>query len=380
MLHCSANVVEQKIAQSFGGRTRKTSVPMDIDCEEIVRNHWPSIFIQPVACKAVKASENLTYCVSSAHPKSPFFLRLTSPSHRSVDAIHAEITFMDLIAANPLLHVCSAVPGKDGSKVQCVHVSQGASSRVPYTAILTHHAEGHPATDNLCGIVDYATVKSTARALGFMHAAAISASIDTIHPSAYPEWYETHGQYATKANIAALKEGPDPLPEIEQAWKQIFAALDALPTNNHFYGPIHGDLNISNFFVGEEDGGWVPIHIFDFDQVQKHWFAWDVGYAIYSAHYLARKGFDGSGPPVPINIEAYEAAFWEGYESAGLPNETVSFARQHYHLFGKLRLVMATHLACLLLTKPGIDEGMKGFLQILIDDWHEQKGSSGFVC
>lgn len=120
------------------------------------------------------------------------------------------------------------------------------------------------------------------------------------------------------------------------------------------FGLLHGDLNVSNFFyrrkvegkidrpqleqqqgdsggqgvenVGENS---VDLFVFDWDQIQKGWWEWDIAQACLTAFMLAEAGGVGTGIPVPqAKPEKFVETFVRGYHStAKVPADTSRLRR-----------------------------------------------------
>jgi Ser/Thr protein kinase RdoA (MazF antagonist) len=90
------------------------------------------------------------------------------------------------------------------------------------------------------------------------------------------------------------------------------------PSGDHCFGILHGDLNASNFFITEQQQPMTPItlHVFDWDQLQLGWFAYDLALPIFGCTMLAGAGEFPSGAAIAdVDPERFTSALVEGYES-----------------------------------------------------------------
>lgn len=82
-----------------------------------------------------------------------------------------------------------------------------------------------------------------------------------------------------------------------------------------FFGIIHGDVNPSNFHW---DAVRDCVCMFDWDQLQRCWFLYDVAQPIWGVVMLAGAGSPADRKPVPqADVELYTNWLLEGYEAAG---------------------------------------------------------------
>ena len=90
-------------------------------------------------------------------------------------------------------------------------------------------------------------------------------------------------------------------------------ATPEAPQDASNFGCIHGDLNPSNFFL-KANG---DLSVFDFDQVHRNWFLFDLAQALFGVFMLVRCGFPmapASTPAPGIDYERYLGWFVDEYD------------------------------------------------------------------
>jgi len=89
--------------------------------------------------------------------------------------------------------------------------------------------------------------------------------------------------------------------------------LDQALTNNPLhYGIIHGDVNLSNFFYEEEK---TTLWVFDWDQIDRSWFLYDVAQSIVGPVMQSMAGSMFDGKKLEINLKDMSEWMIGGYES-----------------------------------------------------------------
>ena len=92
---------------------------------------------------------------------------------------------------------------------------------------------------------------------------------------------------------------------VKEKWHAMEAYLESLPQPGDAYGLIHNDLHPWNFLV--DDGN---ITVIDFDVCAHHWFATDIGIALFHAAWM---GVSGDQDP-NVFLPGFYAHFMEGYD------------------------------------------------------------------
>ncbi|MGC9393423.1 MAG: phosphotransferase enzyme family protein [Anaerolineae bacterium] len=117
--------------------------------------------------------------------------------------------------------------------------------------------------------------------------------------------------------------------DVRAHWRAMEAYLDTLPQLRDAYGLIHNDLHPHNFLV---DNG--RITVIDFDVCNHHWFATDIGIALFHAAWM---GYGGDKDPNAF-LPGFYARFMEGYNEE---NTLDSFwLQQLVHFVDYRRLLM----------------------------------------
>ncbi|HNT76071.1 MAG TPA: phosphotransferase [Anaerolineae bacterium] len=116
---------------------------------------------------------------------------------------------------------------------------------------------------------------------------------------------------------------------VREKWRAMEAYLTALPQPADAYGLVHNDLHPHNFLV---DRG--QITVIDFDVCNRHWFATDIGIALFHAAWM---GYGGDQDPNTF-LPGFYKRFMEGYTEE---NQLDSFwVGQLWHFLDYRRLLM----------------------------------------
>jgi len=80
---------------------------------------------------------------------------------------------------------------------------------------------------------------------------------------------------------------------------------------------IHGDLNVSNFFSEETSTVDLPtLWVFDFDQMHRNWFGFDIGIVfgqIQMLHFFQEISFYGKSTLEGFDADRFRKIFLESY-------------------------------------------------------------------
>lgn len=68
--------------------------------------------------------------------------------------------------------------------------------------------------------------------------------------------------------------------------------------DNENFGVIHGDLNVSNYYV-REDG---ELSVFDWDQTQRAWYLYDLAQCIWGVTMAVYCGMPMSGAKIDCDL------------------------------------------------------------------------------
>jgi Ser/Thr protein kinase RdoA (MazF antagonist) len=182
---------------------------------------------------------------------------------------------------------------------------------------------------------------------------AASRAFSAAHPAlaaSLPRYDEVHDRTLAGAAVAADD-----------------AAVEGDPAH---WGVLHGDANLSNLFVVNDDGPGSEaraaprIAVIDWDQCQRGWWLADVAQAAIAAYMIAEAGFppDGARPPLPIDPDAALAWMVEGYESES-PAGAGSVDRARLHRMLDLRREFYRRFADRALAEGVPDAQMQSFLE-----------------
>lgn len=166
----------------------------------------------------------------------------------------------------------------------------------------------------------------------------------------YPE-LASKGRHWTALHDGVLKGVP------------IAAEDEKLAQLPHTYGLIHGDINISNFFWDEDAD---VMHMFDWDQLQTCWYAYDISSPIWTA-VACKEGGNPADPSKPVpdcNPEVYTEWLLEGYEGEG--GEKVD--REHLKRMLGLRRQLYKRFCARAVTELPEDHPMADFCRRM-DSW-----------
>lgn len=72
----------------------------------------------------------------------------------------------------------------------------------------------------------------------------------------------------------------------------------SIPKDNENFGVIHGDLNVSNYFV-RDDG---VLSVFDWDQTQRAWYLYDLAQCIWGVTMAVLCGMPMSGTKIDCDL------------------------------------------------------------------------------
>ncbi|HHX63740.1 MAG TPA: phosphotransferase, partial [Chloroflexi bacterium] len=124
-----------------------------------------------------------------------------------------------------------------------------------------HVDAGNPAVWN------GALYRNWGRTMGRMH--ALSRRYTLRPDTALPDWRGEMTWFAEWCDDDAVRD----------RWIELWRYLETLPRTDDCFGLIHNDLHPANFVV-DDDG---QITVLDFDGCNRHWFATDIGIALYHA-------------------------------------------------------------------------------------------------
>jgi len=324
-------------------------------------------FLTGATPKPIKLSENHTFCFTSPEGKL-WILRITPDDHRNSEEIKAELTFMSILTReNSNLNICDAIRNEHGDLFVSVTPYEDGKK---WWAAVFNFAKG--SSDGFDVLANYEAVEEWGRCTGRMHKISSKYGCDSANTdseewkqilSAVPNWDQTHFGALSPSRIEELGKLSDKGAEVAADWKGLLERLNSIPKTSNSFGVVHGDLNLSNFFV--EKGEQLRLWLFDFDQIQTNYFGCDIAVAITGARFLYKFGW--AGKPLNFDISKYEESFLRGYES-----EYQKVDRDELDIFVDWRELYNTSISLDILdkianNKEEFDESISSFVKLLVD-------------
>lgn len=240
--------------------------------------------VEPDGLAFVRDVANVVYASSDGTR----FLRFTHRDTHTESHVRAELEWLSFLVDEGL-PVCHPIPADEGASILRVDETYTAAcfERVPGIEVsLEEYREP--------------ILELTGRFLGRLHAA--SARFEPRDPECKrPEWDELEGLEPVLASWA-----PDDRIVID-AWREVFARVDAEEIHRERFGLIHGDVHRGNIFLHE--GG---IQVFDFDDSCTFFLAADVANSLY--YSLWHRRFDPE-PERRRMARGFLEALLRGYRS-----------------------------------------------------------------
>lgn len=260
------------------------TIPIDTDeVRRLCHEHWG---VHLGDC--LKVSQNHTF-VAKNDAQERFIVRVTpDPSNTRFNSIQLEIAVLDFLHANEL-PACRAIP-----------------STLASTAIVRNG-------DLIICLFTFASGES----LNYTEWTWMTKR-DIVH--GLGRWLARLHQLTRRF----VQERPD-LAVYARHWTTLHeGVLAEVPvderdrkteSDSSHFGLIHGDVNASNYYWDSSIG--LPF-MFDWDQLQRSWFLYDLSAPIWGVMMLEKAGSPFDRSPVPeANSERYTNWLIEGYESDG---------------------------------------------------------------
>lgn len=243
--------------------------------------------------EVLKVSQNITY---AAHDVAGAKLAVRAAPARHRDRIRDELTCVHWLATEGgLAGVCAPVypRGVEPAAAEGAGVTAGEA-----TVSVCRWAQGTLLPfASFRWMTDPDIVTAWGAWLASMHVA--SRAFVSRHPDVAARiraWDEVH-----ESVMAGVPLHPDDV------------AVMADPAH---FGILHGDANISNFHVLEAPPAPPTLSVFDWDQLQRGWYEWDMAQCMLTSYMLAEGGSLPAGDPVPeAQPEVFKEHFVRGYES-----------------------------------------------------------------
>lgn len=214
-------------------------------------------------------------------------LRITHSSHRTKEEIGAEFEWMEYLCTHGV-SVPRPIRSVNGSLIEVIgsgrsHFMVTAFRKIPGKTIL----DADECTPEI--------YEQWGRSLGKMHTLAkqFEPGLTTCKRR---EWH------AEDLVINAEKYIPDQKGILKKQF-DLIKHLNSLPKDRNCFGLIHADFTDVNFFVHDH-----RIIVFDFDDCQYHWFAYDIATILYDLPWLPHGRMDGKE-----FLRHFWGSFYKGY-------------------------------------------------------------------
>lgn len=257
-----------------------------IDVEQVrqlAHDHWG---VELGEC--LKASQNHTFLAKKGTTEK-FVLRVTpDPENKRYDTIKLEVALLNYLYENKL-PVCQAV---QSSITSCAVVRSD-----PLILCLVTFATGEPIV-----FTDWKWMTDREIVVGLGRWFANLHKLTRRFAQEQPE-LAAHARLWTTLHEGVLSGVP-----VDERDRQV-------ESDPEHFGIIHGDVNPSNYYWDPAVG--MPC-MFDWDQLQRCWFLYDLSAPVWGAIMLERTGSPIDRSPVPqANSKLYTDWLLEGYESNG---------------------------------------------------------------
>ncbi|MCP4417658.1 MAG: phosphotransferase [Chloroflexi bacterium] len=239
----------------------------------------------------------------------PFILRLTHSSHRNLQEIKGELDWMSYLSKNDVT-VPQSILSRQGTLVEVIDLEHSCFFVTAFRKI-----DGEGIIDgNACTPEVY---KEWGRILGKMHCLA---------KSYVPEdaswrrsvWYE-NDIVANKGHYLAGQE------KILEKFNGLLSNLAKLPQGKDDFALVHTDFTDVNFFIHDRE-----ITVFDFDDSEYHWFAYDVAVILFDTLPWL--------PHLGMNIDKFGEFFWGHFYSGYIEENNLNeYWLNQLPMFMKLR-------------------------------------------
>jgi Ser/Thr protein kinase RdoA (MazF antagonist) len=259
------------------------------------------------AYRLISDVENFVY--ECQRGDGPFIVRITHSSHRTWHEIMGELDWMSYLSDHDVA-VPQAIRSDRGALVERI---EGENSCFFITAF--HKIDGETILDaDACTPPVYT---EWGRIMGRMH--RLTKGYTPQDPSwRRSAWWENDLVVRSAQYLAGQ-------PELLEKIRGVLAQVAELPQDADAYGLIHGDFTDVNYFI--RDG---EITVFDFDDSEYHWFAYDVAVALFDTLPWL--------PHLGMNPDEFGAFFWKHfYAGYASENELSEYWLRQLPTFMKLR-------------------------------------------
>lgn len=201
------------------------------------------------------------------HGERNLVLRLTPLTNRSELMVQGELDWI-LFLADKGISLSKPIPSIQGKRTEVVNSMEGGA-----ICVVFEKAAGRKVGYPEC-LEDDGLYERLGRLTGKMHALS-SRYVPSKHQLKRHEWHQNwflqHLDLMPQSHVKARRQ-----------CSTLISEIGSLPKDAHSYGLIHGDINVGNFRVSEQD----EITLFDFDEAQYSWYVEDIAVQLYYLVYV----------------------------------------------------------------------------------------------
>jgi Ser/Thr protein kinase RdoA (MazF antagonist) len=316
------------------------TIAIDIDqVRQLARVYWD---VEVGEC--LKASQNHTF-LANKETTQRFVLRVTpDPDNKRFESTKLEVDLLEYLHENKL-PVCRAV--------QSTTTSSMVIRSESLILCLFTFATGEPVV-----YTDWTWMTNKERVTGLGRWLAQLHTLTRRYVQEKPE-LAAHARHWTSLHDGILSSV-----EIDERDSQL--VLDP-----NYFGLIHGDVNPSNYFWDCSVG--MPC-MFDWDQLQRCWFLYDLSAPIWGIIMLERAGSPIDQSAVPeANSELFTTWLLEGYEST---EECVCIDRAALHRMVMIRRELYRRFCRKALSELPAEHAMAQFCKRVTDFFDKEESES----
>lgn len=186
----------------------------------------------------------------------PYILRITDSTHRTLQELLSEAKWIQYLYEKgvPTIQVIKTIHGND-----CFSLNDPCIFMTLFSKASGHGPSKEEITSDL--IVEWG------RTLGLMH---------KLSQKFYPDdqFLRSYSENILTSHFNKVASRIDPF--IQKKFSEILGKCMELPVSHKYYGLIHSDLHLGNFYVNNG-----KMTIFDFDDLQLGWFVFDLAISLY---------------------------------------------------------------------------------------------------
>jgi Ser/Thr protein kinase RdoA (MazF antagonist) len=196
-----------------------------------------------------------------------FVIKIIPLSAEQLPVLRAKMAFVDYLHTNGV-PTPRCVPSTDGHLVELI-----AEAGRSYAVSKLERVAGHLVNFDDPAEWNASFFQRWGRIIGRIH--ALSQRYHDDFRAAIPSWEREHAFFCRMSQDD---------PAILARWQAIGEAMRALPQTDDTFGLIHNDPHSWNFLVAGD-----TLTILDFDTCTRHWFAYDLGVALFHPIFASRR-------------------------------------------------------------------------------------------